>query len=52
MLGVIAALAAIEQRHPMGKGQLVASSLFETTALHLPDMTPARNNQPAVLQAR
>jgi crotonobetainyl-CoA:carnitine CoA-transferase CaiB-like acyl-CoA transferase len=32
MFGVIAILAALEQRHQTGKGQLVTSSLFETTA--------------------
>ena len=32
MFGVIAILAAIEQRYNSGKGQLVTSSLFETTA--------------------
>ncbi len=32
MFGVIAILAAIEQRHHSGRGQLVTSSLFETTA--------------------
>lgn len=32
MFGVIAILAAIEQRHSTGEGQLVTSSLFETTA--------------------
>ena len=32
MFGVIAILAALEQRHRTGKGQLVTSSLFETTA--------------------
>lgn len=32
MFGVIAVLAALEERHRTGKGQLVASSLFETTA--------------------
>ena len=32
MFGVIAILSALEQRHRTGLGQLVASSLFETTA--------------------
>jgi crotonobetainyl-CoA:carnitine CoA-transferase CaiB-like acyl-CoA transferase len=32
MFGVIAILAALEQRHLSGEGQLVTSSLFETTA--------------------
>ena len=32
MFGVIAILAALEQRHRTGKGQYVVSSLFETTA--------------------
>lgn len=32
MFGVIAILAALEQRHRTGLGQLVSSSLFETTA--------------------
>ncbi len=32
MFGVIAILAALEQRHQSGSGQLVTSSLFETTA--------------------
>lgn len=32
MFGVIAILAALEQRHRSGTGQLVTSSLFETTA--------------------
>jgi len=32
MFGVIAILSAVEQRHRTGKGQLVSSSLFETTA--------------------
>jgi crotonobetainyl-CoA:carnitine CoA-transferase CaiB-like acyl-CoA transferase len=32
MFGVIAILAALEQRHRSGMGQLVTSSLFETTA--------------------
>jgi crotonobetainyl-CoA:carnitine CoA-transferase CaiB-like acyl-CoA transferase len=32
MFGVIAIQAALEQRHRTGKGQLVTSSLFETTA--------------------
>ncbi|HMB58997.1 MAG TPA: CaiB/BaiF CoA-transferase family protein [Xanthomonadales bacterium] len=32
MFGVIAILAALEQRHQSGKGQQVTSSLFETTA--------------------
>jgi crotonobetainyl-CoA:carnitine CoA-transferase CaiB-like acyl-CoA transferase len=32
MFGVIAILAALQQRHQTGKGQLVTSSLFETTA--------------------
>ncbi len=32
MFGVIAILAALEKRHQSGKGQLVTSSLFETTA--------------------
>lgn len=32
MFGVIAILAAVEQRHRTGKGQQVQSSLFETTA--------------------
>lgn len=32
MFGVIAVLAAIEERHRTGKGQQVSSSLFETTA--------------------
>ncbi len=32
MFGVIAILAALEQRHRTGKGQQVTSSLFETTA--------------------
>lgn len=32
MFGVIAILAAIEERHRTGKGQKVQSSLFETTA--------------------
>lgn len=32
MFGVIAILAALEQRHQSGTGQLVTSSLFETTA--------------------
>ena len=32
MFGVIAILSAIEQRHRTGLGQLVTSSLFETTA--------------------
>lgn len=32
MFGVVAILAALEQRHRTGKGQLVTSSLFETTA--------------------
>ncbi len=32
MFGVIAILAALEQRHHTGRGQKVASSLFETTA--------------------
>jgi len=32
MFGVIAILAAVEQRHQTGKGQQVTSSLFETTA--------------------
>jgi len=32
MFGVIAVLAAIEERHRTGKGQKVAASLFETTA--------------------
>ncbi len=31
MFGVIAILAAIEERHRTGKGQMVQSSLFETT---------------------
>ncbi len=31
MFGVIAILAAVEQRHRTGKGQKVAASLFETT---------------------
>jgi crotonobetainyl-CoA:carnitine CoA-transferase CaiB-like acyl-CoA transferase len=31
MFGVIAILAAIEERHRSGKGQMVAASLFETT---------------------
>jgi crotonobetainyl-CoA:carnitine CoA-transferase CaiB-like acyl-CoA transferase len=31
MFGVIAILAAVEQRHRTGRGQKVASSLFETT---------------------
>ena len=31
MFGVIAILAAIEQRHQTGRGQLVSSALFETT---------------------
>jgi crotonobetainyl-CoA:carnitine CoA-transferase CaiB-like acyl-CoA transferase len=31
MFGVIAILAAVEERHRTGKGQFVASSLFETT---------------------
>jgi crotonobetainyl-CoA:carnitine CoA-transferase CaiB-like acyl-CoA transferase len=31
MFGVIAILAAVEERHRSGKGQLVQSSLFETT---------------------
>jgi crotonobetainyl-CoA:carnitine CoA-transferase CaiB-like acyl-CoA transferase len=32
MFGVIAILAAVEERHRTGKGQKVAASLFETTA--------------------
>jgi len=32
MFGVIAILAALEQRHRIGEGQQVTSSLFETTA--------------------
>lgn len=32
MFGVIAVLAALEERHRTGKGQQVSSSLFETTA--------------------
>ncbi len=32
MFGVIGILSAVEQRHRTGKGQLVSSSLFETTA--------------------
>jgi crotonobetainyl-CoA:carnitine CoA-transferase CaiB-like acyl-CoA transferase len=32
MFGVIAILAALEERHRTGRGQLVQSSLFETTA--------------------
>jgi len=32
MFGVIGILAAIERRHTTGKGELVSSSLFETTA--------------------
>ncbi len=32
MFGVIAVLAAVEERHRTGKGQMVQSSLFETTA--------------------
>lgn len=32
MFGVIAVLAALEERHRTGKGQHVSSSLFETTA--------------------
>lgn len=32
MFGVIAILSALEQRHRTGSGQLVTSSLFETTA--------------------
>lgn len=32
MFGVIAILAAVEERHRTGKGQQVSSSLFETTA--------------------
>ncbi len=32
MFGVIAILAALEERHRTGRGQKVASSLFETTA--------------------
>ncbi|MEW4469067.1 CoA transferase, partial [Parasphingorhabdus sp. JC815] len=31
MFGVIAILAAVEERHRTGKGQMVQSSLFETT---------------------
>ena len=32
MFGVIGVLAALERRHKTGKGELVSSSLFETTA--------------------
>jgi crotonobetainyl-CoA:carnitine CoA-transferase CaiB-like acyl-CoA transferase len=32
MFGVIAVLAAVEERHRTGRGQMVQSSLFETTA--------------------
>jgi crotonobetainyl-CoA:carnitine CoA-transferase CaiB-like acyl-CoA transferase len=32
MFGVIAVLAAVEERHRTGKGQMVQASLFETTA--------------------
>lgn len=32
MFGVIGILSAVEQRHTTGKGQVVSSSLFETTA--------------------
>lgn len=32
MFGVIGILSALEQRHQTGKGQMVSSSLFETTA--------------------